>query len=161
MPWCKTKFSHTVLLAGAFHLPLKTTCSFLVPVVSIRFLCCGHSDLFNIWTISTIILKHLPSSSTLQTNRQKTAMGCRKLRNTCWICREESDEWDLWVSCHHLFCSRCSSQMLIRRMPCPLCRVASTTVLRGETCEKSGWIVHLEMGLPLVYQISSKQFRSV
>lgn len=53
------------------------------------------------------------------------------LQNTCWICREESDEWDLWVSCHHLFCSRCSSQMLIRRMPCPLCRVASTTVLRG------------------------------
>lgn len=53
------------------------------------------------------------------------------LQNTCWICREESEEWDLWVSCHHLFCSRCSSQMLIRRMPCPLCRVASTTVLRG------------------------------
>ena len=53
------------------------------------------------------------------------------LQNTCWICQEESDEWDMWLSCHHMFCSRCSSQMLIRRMPCPLCRVASTTVLRG------------------------------
>eukprot|EP00439_Symbiodinium_sp_Y106_P078129 s3_g16.t4 len=51
--------------------------------------------------------------------------------NSCWICREHRGEWDLWLSCHHLFCSSCSSQMLIRRMPCPLCRVASSTVLRG------------------------------
>lgn len=53
-------------------------------------------------------------------------------QNVCWICREESEEWDMWLSCHHIFCARCSSQMLLRRMPCPLCRVASTTVLRGE-----------------------------
>lgn len=51
--------------------------------------------------------------------------------NSCWICREQREEWDLWLSCHHIFCSSCSSQMLIRRMPCPLCRVASSTVLRG------------------------------
>ena len=59
------------------------------------------------------------------------------LRNVCWICREESEEWDMWLSCHHIFCARCSSQMLLRRMPCPLCRVASTTVLRGGKCNAS------------------------
>ncbi|CAJ1385151.1 unnamed protein product [Effrenium voratum] len=53
------------------------------------------------------------------------------LQNICWICREDAEEWDMWLSCHHIFCSRCSSQMLVRRMPCPLCRVASGTVLRG------------------------------
>lgn len=49
----------------------------------------------------------------------------------CWICQGENDSWDLWMSCKHLFCSTCSTQMLQRRMPCPLCRVASTVVLRG------------------------------
>lgn len=49
----------------------------------------------------------------------------------CWICQDRHDEWDMWLSCRHLFCSRCSTQMLSRRMPCPLCRIASSTVLRG------------------------------
>jgi len=56
--------------------------------------------------------------------------------NTCWICMQapETPEkgWDLWVSCRHLFCEKCSTEMLRRRMPCPLCRVASTHVLRGK-----------------------------
>jgi len=53
------------------------------------------------------------------------------LNNTCWICQDSNDEWDLWLSCRHLFCKKCSSEMLHRRMPCPLCRVASTSILRG------------------------------
>lgn len=51
--------------------------------------------------------------------------------NTCWICQQSNPDWDLWLSCRHLFCKECSTQMLQRRMPCPLCRVASSTVLRG------------------------------
>jgi len=52
--------------------------------------------------------------------------------NKCWICQDETNnEFDLWLNCHHIFCSRCSSEMLRRNMPCPLCRVASTSVLRG------------------------------
>jgi len=53
--------------------------------------------------------------------------------NQCWICADSRDQWDMWLSCHHLFCSKCSTQMLQRHMPCPLCRVASTTVLRGRS----------------------------
>lgn len=54
--------------------------------------------------------------------------------NECWICRdvESASQWDCWLSCRHVFCSNCSGQMLQRRMPCPLCRVASSTVLRAE-----------------------------
>lgn len=51
--------------------------------------------------------------------------------NNCWICTEGGAEWDMWVSCKHLFCKKCSTEMLHRRMPCPLCRVSSSTVLRG------------------------------
>mmetsp|Transcript_6275 Transcript_6275/g.18115 ORF Transcript_6275/g.18115 Transcript_6275/m.18115 type:complete len:365 (-) Transcript_6275:289-1383(-) len=49
----------------------------------------------------------------------------------CWICRGTDPEWDMWLTCRHLFCKKCSTEMLTRNMPCPLCRVASTTVLRG------------------------------
>lgn len=52
-------------------------------------------------------------------------------QNQCWICMSEGEEWDMWMSCHHMYCSRCSTQMLLRRMPCPLCRVASSVVKRG------------------------------
>jgi len=51
--------------------------------------------------------------------------------NTCWICQEGNAEWDMWMSCHHLFCKKCSEQMLRRNMPCPLCRMGSTIVKRG------------------------------
>jgi len=51
--------------------------------------------------------------------------------NKCWICMESKDTWDMWLSCHHLFCKDCSTEMLQRRMPCPLCRVSSSAVLRG------------------------------
>lgn len=51
--------------------------------------------------------------------------------NECWICRLPNEEWDMWMSCHHLFCKNCSTTMLQRSMPCPLCRVGSSTVLRG------------------------------
>mmetsp|Transcript_45603 Transcript_45603/g.131539 ORF Transcript_45603/g.131539 Transcript_45603/m.131539 type:complete len:600 (+) Transcript_45603:113-1912(+) len=53
--------------------------------------------------------------------------------NTCWICQDSNEEWDLWLSCRHLFCKRCSSRMLQLGMPCPLCRVVSSAVLRGES----------------------------
>eukprot|EP00929_Paragymnodinium_shiwhaense_P018749 TRINITY_DN13000_c0_g2_i2.p1 TRINITY_DN13000_c0_g2~~TRINITY_DN13000_c0_g2_i2.p1 ORF type:complete len:554 (+),score=98.23 TRINITY_DN13000_c0_g2_i2:151-1812(+) len=53
-------------------------------------------------------------------------------KNECWICTSACDEWDLWLQCRHLYCMRCSSEMLRRRMPCPLCRVFSTAVLRGK-----------------------------
>jgi len=54
--------------------------------------------------------------------------------NKCWICQEQPscDNWDLWLSCRHLYCAHCSTKMLQRRMPCPLCRVASSVVLRGD-----------------------------
>lgn len=60
-------------------------------------------------------------------------------KNVCWICqdRSEMDSWDLWLSCRHLFCSRCSEEMLRRRMPCPLCRVASSTVKRAPTLQSA------------------------
>ena len=52
----------------------------------------------------------------------------------CWICQIDKghQEFDLWLGCHHIFCSRCSTEMLRRNMPCPLCRIASTAVLRGK-----------------------------
>lgn len=53
-------------------------------------------------------------------------------KNECWICTSDNTEWDVWLSCRHMFCKDCSSEMLRRRMPCPLCRVGSTTVLRGK-----------------------------
>lgn len=53
------------------------------------------------------------------------------LDNKCWICMSSNVEWDLWLSCHHLFCSACSTVMLQRSMPCPLCRVSSSVVKRG------------------------------
>mmetsp|Transcript_97248 Transcript_97248/g.203130 ORF Transcript_97248/g.203130 Transcript_97248/m.203130 type:complete len:1089 (-) Transcript_97248:49-3315(-) len=51
--------------------------------------------------------------------------------NCCWICRESRGEWDLWMSCRHLFCEKCSTTMLARHMPCPLCRTASDTAIRA------------------------------
>lgn len=53
-------------------------------------------------------------------------------KNECWICASGNEEWDLWVGCKHLFCKDCSTNMLVRNMPCPLCRVASNVVQRGK-----------------------------
>lgn len=50
--------------------------------------------------------------------------------NECWICQQSAAHWDLWGSCSHAFCERCSGEMLRRQMPCPLCRVHSTLVVR-------------------------------
>jgi hypothetical protein len=50
--------------------------------------------------------------------------------NECWICCSSDDHWDLWTSCRHAFCARCSEQMQQHRMPCPLCRTVSTVVVR-------------------------------
>jgi len=55
-------------------------------------------------------------------------------QNSCWICFGQNPQWDLWLSCHHIFCAECSTKMLQRGMPCPLCRVFSSVVLRGEVC---------------------------
>lgn len=51
-------------------------------------------------------------------------------RNRCWICQDAAPQWDLWVSCRHLFCERCSGEMLRRRMPCPFCRIRSSRIMR-------------------------------
>lgn len=52
--------------------------------------------------------------------------------NKCWICQQEDEtDWDLWLTCKHMYCQHCSEKMLRRRMPCPLCRVSSTAVWRG------------------------------
>lgn len=51
-------------------------------------------------------------------------------RNCCWICQEPAEEWDMWSSCRHAFCKKCSSEMLRRRMPCAMCRVHSARVVR-------------------------------
>lgn len=54
-------------------------------------------------------------------------------KEECWICCDSKDqrEWDLWLQCGHLFCSRCSTEMLRRKLPCPLCRQVSWSVKRG------------------------------
>jgi len=52
--------------------------------------------------------------------------------NTCWICYGSNRQWDLWLSCRHLFCADCSAKMLVLLMPCPLCRIFSSVVHRGE-----------------------------
>ena len=44
--------------------------------------------------------------------------------NECWICNEEPIKWHIWKSCNHAFCENCSTQMLERKMTCPLCRNA-------------------------------------
>merc|ERR1712137_9984 len=50
----------------------------------------------------------------------------------CWICMSAGCEsWDLWLLCGHLFCSQCSEEMIVRKMPCPLCRKVSPTVKRA------------------------------
>lgn len=54
----------------------------------------------------------------------------------CWICAQGCDEWDCWIQCRHIFCKECSSKMLNLSMPCPLCRVVSTSVLRGSAFEE-------------------------
>lgn len=51
-------------------------------------------------------------------------------KNECWICQNPAEHWDIWLACRHTFCERCSSEMLRRQMPCPLCRVRSGHVLR-------------------------------
>mmetsp|Transcript_133969 Transcript_133969/g.317691 ORF Transcript_133969/g.317691 Transcript_133969/m.317691 type:complete len:505 (+) Transcript_133969:64-1578(+) len=51
--------------------------------------------------------------------------------NQCWICQSSNSDWDLWLTCRHMFCKRCSEEMLRRRMPCPLCRVYSPVIQRG------------------------------
>jgi len=59
-------------------------------------------------------------------------------KNECWICCSSHDNWDLWLSCHHMFCQNCSTRMLQARLPCPLCRVASSNVLRGKKWVSGG-----------------------
>mmetsp|Transcript_67496 Transcript_67496/g.197434 ORF Transcript_67496/g.197434 Transcript_67496/m.197434 type:complete len:547 (-) Transcript_67496:170-1810(-) len=54
-------------------------------------------------------------------------------KGECWICcdSKEQETWDLWLQCGHLFCTRCSQEMLQRKLPCPLCRQVSFNVKRG------------------------------
>jgi len=60
------------------------------------------------------------------------------VQGTCWVCQNEEEKWDKWVLCGHLFCSMCSSTMLARHMPCPLCRRFSTTVVRAPAPAQAG-----------------------
>jgi hypothetical protein len=51
---------------------------------------------------------------------------------TCWICcRDNIQSYDKYA-CGHIFCSDCSDQMLMRGMPCPLCRRYTPTVMRTQ-----------------------------
>lgn len=54
-------------------------------------------------------------------------------KNTCWICDPAvpDGQWDLWIQCGHMFCAGCSSEMLKRKMPCPLCRSQTISIKRG------------------------------
>lgn len=61
-------------------------------------------------------------------------------KNECWICcganervapDSENNQWHLWTQCGHLFCAQCSNEMLRRKMPCPLCRRASSSIKQG------------------------------
>lgn len=76
--------------------------------------------------------------------------------NRCWICQDSSPSWDLWVSCRHSFCQRCSSEMLRRRMPCPLCRVRSTRIDR----RRNDVLEEMEEGSHLLTERTSVQQES-
>lgn len=62
-------------------------------------------------------------------------------KNQCWICcgggddtvapDSENNQWHLWMQCGHMFCTRCSDEMLRRQMPCPLCRRTSSSIKQG------------------------------
>jgi len=62
--------------------------------------------------------------------------------NSCWICQNITHEkWDLWTSCRNMFCKECSTEMLRRQMPCPLCgrslrQTANSGVRAGHREEK-------------------------
>jgi len=65
------------------------------------------------------------------------------MNDNCWICcgsNERSDtwvaecdnrQWHLWMQCGHMFCERCSGEMLYRQMPCPLCRRTPFAIKTG------------------------------
>jgi hypothetical protein len=59
-------------------------------------------------------------------------------RGTCWICQESGVECYDKYPCGHIFCSACSSEMLSRHMPCPLCRRAVTSVVRSTGVGEDG-----------------------
>lgn len=76
----------------------------------------------------------LPQQFTIEEHRcVESSFGDYKAK-LCWICQDPASsegQWDMWMQCRHLFCKRCSTEMLNRNMPCPLCRVTSSRVLRG------------------------------
>lgn len=60
--------------------------------------------------------------------------------NECWICcgcnvgrpdLSPSKQWHLWMTCGHMFCAQCSTEMIRRRMPCPLCRRITNRIKEG------------------------------
>lgn len=62
------------------------------------------------------------------------------IANTCWICSgcntnrgdvSAEQQWHLWLSCGHMFCNQCSTEMSRRRMPCPLCRRHTNRIKEG------------------------------
>jgi len=83
---------------------------------------------------------HRIGNATIQLLHRKFGEGDRCVpssfedyrNNKCWICQQEDEiDWDLWLTCKHMYCQNCSEKMLRRRMPCPLCRVFSTSIWRG------------------------------
>lgn len=82
------------------------------------------------------------------------------IENSCWICCEPRDKFDLWLTCRHIFCSQCSTEMLRRRMPCPLCRVHTTKVLRRASPDGAGASSGDELGF-IQPQAASTAFRGL
>lgn len=64
--------------------------------------------------------------------------------NECWICSgcnvgnphlSPNKQWHLWMACGHMFCAQCSTEMIRRRMPCPLCRRITNRIKEGPSCQ--------------------------
>jgi len=53
-------------------------------------------------------------------------------KGDCWICMCKEERFHLWTNCGHIFGEGCSSEMIRRGMPCPLCREISPVVKIGD-----------------------------
>ncbi|CAK0874145.1 unnamed protein product [Prorocentrum cordatum] len=108
---------------------------------------CRTSELENTGAAATAAAASAPRIGMTNVERRQDPFDQRRdrcpessfrsyLDGECWICTAagEASQWDMWVSCRHMFCSGCSSEMMQRRMPCPLCRQWSSTVVRGPRC---------------------------
>eukprot|EP00927_Polykrikos_kofoidii_P058361 TRINITY_DN5283_c1_g1_i2.p1 TRINITY_DN5283_c1_g1~~TRINITY_DN5283_c1_g1_i2.p1 ORF type:complete len:596 (+),score=46.27 TRINITY_DN5283_c1_g1_i2:160-1788(+) len=91
----------------------------------------SQSGVFETLRVGGALVRRMRRPFHQETDRCVESSFSDYIDNKCWICMDSRGEWDLWLSCKHMFCRVCSTEMLQRRMPCPLCRVGSSTVLRG------------------------------